>query len=301
LFLIPCIIPLFFAPFVVLWLYLRKQQNFKQILMDYIDQENQEYRAILPDLIESTGKNLPENLNLTLEQAKKDLKQPNRKISKPIVSKVLKSLRKDRIVVRTNLEKDGRGPDPYEYNLINDFNALKSILEIFYDPKVDSSFSAILGSMFISSFYAQKMIPDLLKSVSKKMGFSLSEEEEKLILGILLSSPRAVLVALEYQELPDIRLPIEPAATLEAEYGNGVELFLVKLQLKMGEDILDLALPEGLKSFEYKITVSFAEDKLKKKYISKKTSENSIQSTILPKFSEDVYLNFLTDPNYSPL
>lgn len=270
----------------------------KKILENYVDERKQIYNAILPDLKIAGHKPL-DNLELTLEEAKIELDRPDRKISKEMMSKVLKSLRVDEIIRRTNVEKDGRGPDPYEYSLIDDLGALKKVLEIFYDPDLDHSFSSILGSKFISSFYAKKMIPILLETVIENNGFSFNDKEKKSVLNILLSSPRAVLAALEYVNRLDTGF--RPAMSLESEYGNGVELFLLRLQLKLGEDLIHLAIPNDIKSFEYNITVSFAGDQIAGDNISKVIDEDSVKTTILPKFSEDKYFDIMINPDYSPL
>lgn len=247
---------------------------------------------------EQTGRKLPNNVDFTIEQFKSDLGSSDRKVSKEMLSKVLKSLRNDGIICRKIFEKEGRGPDPYEYSLIDNFSALKRILDIFHDPKINKNFSNFLMSSFISSSYAKKMIPLLLEGFIEKMNFSFNDSEKELVLNILLSSPRAVFFTLEIMKLPNIITSSLPA---ENETGDLVDRFLLELQLKLGEDMMHLVLPKSIKPFEYKITVSFTEDQLERNYILKVIERGSIQTKVLPKFSEDVNLNSVMYSEYSPI
>jgi len=275
--------------------YLNDREDY--ILTKHIEEEKDCYRnGVLPDLI-SSGYEPIDELELTLEKVKCDLKRPEPKISKGMFTRVHSSLTDEGIIEQVPTKKKGRGPPPEAYCLMDSFDALEKILNIFYDDsKVPPEFSAFLGSKFVSSNYAKKQIPMLLEAINEKMKFSFNEIEKKSVLNILFISPRAVKVALDYLK----KLTFIPTE-FEHEYKGDVEVFLFSLQLKLGEDIMHLTLPKNIKNFEYKITVSFDDDNFGKKNISKVIEKDIIQTTILPKFSEDIYNHTRSNPDYSPV
>lgn len=269
------------------------------MLVNYIDEEKLSYKeGILPELIAKGYQGLDDELELTSEEAKNELGRPKKKISKPIISNVLKSLMDEKIIKKERLPQKGKGPDPDEYYLKDDFEALEKILDIFYGLKLDPHFSLYIRNEFISSTYAKKQIPTLLEIINKKMKFSFTEIEKESILNILFISPRAVSFALNYlKKFSLLRIPL----TFRSEYKVDVEHFLLCLQLELGEDIKHLTLPQNIKNFEYKITVSFAGERLGEKNISKELGKDIIQTVISPKSSEEIYWNFPPNIDDSPL
>lgn len=277
--------------------YLNDKEDY--ILSEYIEEEKDCYRnGMLPDLI-SSGYEPADEMELTLEKVKCDLEKPENKISKGMFTRVHKSLTNEGIIKQVPTKKKGRGPPPEAYCLVDSLDALEKILNIFYDDsKVPLEFSVFLGIKFISSSYAKKQIQILLEAVNEKMKFSFSEIEKEAILNMLFISPRAILFTLDYlKKLTFIRIPL----TFEYEYKGDVEIFLFSLQLKLGEDIMQLTLPKNFKNFEYKITVSFTDEQFGKKNISKQLGKNIVQTCIIPKYSEEAHMNSKSNIDFSPL
>lgn len=222
-----------------------------------------------------------ENLKLTKEDRAIKL------ISKGMVSRILKNLKADGIIQRETIPKEGRGPDHYGYTLIKNYDTLNKILSKFSDPELDKYFTSYLANLFISSKYSKEIINlKLVDLIAKRRNIIFTDNEKKMILKIIKISPRALFKWLKIgYDQGFIGYP-----SFKAVYGDDKNVILFHLQMKLGEDIVNLS-PFPDKKFEYKIGFSVVDQENGKK----------IESVITPKSNNMLKSVILSDTEYSPI
>lgn len=131
------------------------------------------------------------------------------RISDAILSKILKSLRDDKIVETEAIpKKSGRGPARYRHWLVTDLEAyIKTMDEFFWISDKINKFDAMLdfeigtnnGLIFLNSPYGQKFINmDLFQFFESLTGVKLDKKIKKIILEILSISPSSLKEFFDY-------------------------------------------------------------------------------------------------------
>lgn len=265
------------------------------ILNIYIDEEKEYHSAMVAEL-RLQGYEISDEVNYNLNDVKKEFSRSKDGISQAMVSKIVKSLKNEGIIEKRYLNEPGRGPSPYEYHLVETVPVLKKILSKFYNPDLNKYFSAFLGNILILSTYTQNLVNiDLIKRIEKDAELYFTDEEKNMIINILRTSPQALKEALNYTGLfANIKHD-----TPNFQFHHSEEMFLLRLQLKLGEDVLYFP-TKNQKQIKYSINVSFDEN-LEESYISKKVEDNCLQTTIKPKASDLIFEDPLSDTDHSPL
>jgi hypothetical protein len=123
------------------------------------------------------------------------------KLTDPMVSKILKDMRKDKIIKSEPMpQKSGRGPSGSQHWLVNDLEVYFEVLLEFLNfadwleyREIQIDLHTYNRSIFLNSVYGQKFINmDLFEFFKSKIGIDINEKSKKWVLKILKISPSAL-------------------------------------------------------------------------------------------------------------
>lgn len=254
-----------------------------KILKYHIDNEKEIYEAILSDLQDQNDDKLNFNPNFEIT---------NERMDKPKISKVLTSLKNDKIINETQIESNKRGPNPKGYSLNYNYKTLHAILTELLDSGLDQYTFSFLADLILSSKYSKRSIDHkLIEKIEKTHNYQFNSNEKKMILELIKVSPRALITALNQSSF---YMAFKPDPSFETIYGHNKDTFIFQLQLKLGEDIMNLSKLNN-KKIRYNITICMDNKPEVNNFNGK------IESELISKFDAEFYINMFSNKDLSAI
>lgn len=233
-----------------------RKSKILDILVTYREFNKEENKAYFKDKV--SQKEIGRHLNwLYIDHEKEDPTDPKNWPVKPIqISKTLKRLEKDGLIIKEPHKTPGKGPAQNLIFLKKDYETLYKVIKEYNNPTFEYHYRGLLGINLLNSPYGYELVNmDLVDTVLKEYkGLLLESKEKKRLLDLIKISPSALFVFIDGPKSEFMKSNLEYLSNEE----NKKALFLYVLD-GVGRDFTYLSPHSTPWKVEYETKVKFSD------------------------------------------